>query len=103
MNYKALHSWIDEMALLCKPDNIYFCDGSEAEYQDMLEKLVKEKKAVKLNEEKRPNSYAFFSDPSDVARVENRTFIASMNESDAGPTNNWIDPLILKPKMTKLM
>jgi len=102
MNYKALHSWIDEMASLCKPDNIYFCDGSEAEYQDMLEKLVKEKKAVKLNPEKRPNSYAFFSDPSDVARVENRTFIASMNELDAGPTNNWIDPLILKPKMTKL-
>lgn len=70
MNYKHLHDWIEEMALLCKPKNIYFCDGSESEYYLLLDELVKDGKAVKLNEQKRPNSYAFFSDPSDVARVE---------------------------------
>lgn len=102
MNYKHLHDWIEEMALLCKPKNIYFCDGSELEYYLLLDELVKDGKAVKLNNKKRPNSYAFFSDPSDVARVEDRTFIASVKEKDAGPTNNWVDPKILKPKMEKL-
>ena len=102
MTNNKLQSWIDEMAALCKPDHIHFCDGSEKEYNDLMNQMVLEKKAVKLNQSKRPNSYAFFSDPSDVARVEDRTFIASVKKEDAGPTNNWIDPAILKPKMLEL-
>ena len=102
ISYDKLHDWVKEMADLCEPDSIHWCDGSEEEYQSMMEEMVEKKKAIPLNPVKRPESYAFFSDPSDVARVENRTFIASKNESDAGPTNNWIDPVVLKETMTKL-
>lgn len=102
ISYDKLNDWVKEMAALCEPDEVYFCDGSEEEYQKMMEEMVLQKKAIPLNPNKRPGSYAFFSDPSDVARVENRTFIASRNSSDAGPTNNWIDPDELKETMTKL-
>ncbi len=102
IRYDKLNDWVKEMAALCEPDEVYFCDGSEEEYQKMMEEMVLQKKAIPLNPNKRPGSYAFFSDPSDVARVENRTFIASRNSSDAGPTNNWIDPDELKETMTKL-
>ena len=102
ISYDKLHDWVKEMADLCEPDSIHWCDGSEEEYQSMMEEMVEKKKAIPLNPVKRPESYAFFSDPSDVARVENRTFIASKNESDAGPTNNWIEPVVLKETMTKL-
>lgn len=102
ISYDKLNDWVKEMADLCEPDDIYWCDGSEEEYQKMMEEMVESKKAIPLNPIKRPGSYAFFSDPSDVARVENRTFIASKDQKDAGPTNNWIDPLELKKTMTKL-
>ena len=77
VSYQDLHKWVDQMAELCQPDRIYYCDGSEDEYERFMKEMVDSKKALKLNPDKRPGSYAFFSDPSDVARVENRTFIAS--------------------------
>ena len=102
ISYDKLKDWVKEMAALCEPDQVYWCDGSEEEYQKLMEEMVEQKKAIPLNPIKRPGSYAFFSDPSDVARVENRTFIASKDKNDAGPTNNWIDPTELKNTMTKL-
>lgn len=99
---ETLSNWIFNMAKLCQPKDIYWCNGSDIEYKTLMDQLVKEKKAVKLNPQKRPDSYAFFSDPSDVARVEDRTFIATIKESDSGPTNNWVEPTALKAKMTEL-
>ena len=74
---EKLKGWVKEWAELCKPDSIHWCDGSESENQQLLDMMVKSGMAVKLNENKRPGSYYFQSDPSDVARVENRTFICS--------------------------
>lgn len=99
---KKLLAWVKEMADMCQPDQIYWCDGSEEENNRLLEDMVESGMARKLNQEKRPGCYAFNSDPSDVARVENRTYIASKKEEDAGPTNNWIDPVELKKTMTEL-
>jgi len=87
------------MKELCQPDDVFWCSGTEEEYQSFLNRLVEEGKGVKLNQATRPDSYAFFSDPSDVARTENRTFIASQKFVDAGPTNNWINPTELKAKL----
>jgi len=97
---KKLDAWIKEMADLCKPDQIYWCDGSEEENSRLLKEMVDSGMAEPLA--KRPGSYLFRSDPSDVARVENRTYIASKSQDDAGPTNNWIDPNELKKTMTGL-
>jgi phosphoenolpyruvate carboxykinase (GTP) len=97
-----LNSWVKEMAALCLPDQIYWCDGSEEENEKFLHELTISGKTIPLNPEKRPGSYAFFSDPSDVARVEDRTFISSHFKEDAGPTNNWIEPKILKETMIGL-
>ena len=99
--YQELYDWVEEMRVLCQPENVLWCNGSEAEYQRFLKQLVAEGKAVPLNPKKRPNSYAFFSDPSDVARTENRTFIASAKIEDAGPTNNWFDPVAAKNTLTE--
>jgi len=99
---KKLVAWIEEMAHLCKPDHIYWCNGSEEENQMLLKKAVDSGAAIPLNQEKRPKCYLFRSHPSDVARVENRTFIASIREEDAGPTNNWVDPKQLKKTMREL-
>lgn len=99
INHKDLKPWVLEMAELLKPDNVVYVDGSDEENERFLNQLVEEKRALQLNRE---GSYAFFSDKSDVARVENRTFIASKLESDAGPTNNWYDPVELKLKLNKL-
>lgn len=97
-----LQKWIDEVAKMCKPDNIYWCDGSQEENDRLLKEMVDSGMATKLNSEKRPGCYLFRSHPSDVARVEDRTFIASKKQEDAGPTNNWIDPAELKKTMTEL-
>jgi phosphoenolpyruvate carboxykinase (GTP) len=99
---KELIRWVDEVAALCKPDSIYWCDGSQEEFDAMAELLVKNGTFRKLSDEKRPNSYYCQSDPSDVARVEDRTFICTETKEGAGPTNNWVDPKEMKAKMTGL-
>lgn len=100
--HKALRAWVDGIADWCEPDAVHWCDGSEEESQKLLEQAVKEGSAVRLNPERRPGCYLFRSDPSDVARVEGRTYIASEQEDDAGPTNNWIDPEELKATLKDL-
>ncbi|NLK83767.1 MAG: phosphoenolpyruvate carboxykinase (GTP) [Lentisphaerae bacterium] len=97
-----LVKWVEEWARICKPDNVYWCDGSQAEYDRLCNVMVDSGLATRLNNEKKPNSLLFRSQPSDVARVENRTYIASKNKEDAGPTNNWIDPVELKKTMLAL-
>lgn len=97
-----LVAWVNEWAELCRPDAIYWCDGSRAEYDRLCDEMVASGLAIRLNPKKRPNSLLFRSDPTDVARVENRTFIASAKQEDAGPTNNWLDPVELKKTMRAL-
>jgi phosphoenolpyruvate carboxykinase (GTP) len=99
---KKLLAWVEEVAELCQPDKIYWCDGSEEEKERLINEVVASGAAVKLNQEKLPGCYLFRSDPSDVARIEPRTYISSIKEEDAGPTNNWIDPVELKKTMTDL-
>ncbi len=100
--HKKLLAWVAEVEAMCQPDNVEWCDGSQAEYDRLTELMVSTGMATRLNDKKRPNSFLFRSDPSDVARVENRTYIACKNEEDAGPTNNWIDPAELKKTMKEL-
>ena len=90
-NAKLL-AWVEEVAALTRPEAIHWCDGSQEEYDRMFELMLASGTAERLAEDKRPGSYLVLSDPADVARVEDRTFICSEKEEDAGPNNNWRDP-----------
>ena len=99
---KKLIAWVEEVKELCKPDAVHWCDGSQGEYDMLLNGMALSGAATKLDPEKKPGCYLFRSHPSDVARVEDRTFIASKTREEAGPTNNWIDPGELKKTMREL-
>ena len=100
--HTELLSWIDEITRLCKPDAVHWCDGSQEENDALIAGMVEHGTLIRLNPEKRPDSYLCRSDPRDVARVEGRTFICSLSKNDAGPTNNWVAPHEMKAKLSQL-
>ncbi len=101
-DHKRLLAWVEEIATLTEPQDIHWCDGSKQEYETLCERLVQAGTFQRLSATKRPDSYLAFSDPGDVARVEDRTFICSATEDEAGPTNNWRDPAEMREALGEL-
>src|SRR4051812_48845299 len=99
---QRLQQWVGEWVEILQPDDVYWCDGSADEYEQLCQALVDGGTFTKLDEAKRPNSYWAHSDPGDVARVEDRTFICSTEQADAGPNNNWRDPSEMRADMLAL-
>ena len=100
--HEGILGWVNEIAELTQPRDVRWCTGSDEEWTELTDALVATGTFTRLDETKKPNSFHCASDPTDVARVEDRTYICSVDEKDAGPTNNWMDPSEMKANMRKL-